>query len=268
MGKFEWSERVSDDFLCVNSCDCQRLFGISAGSNRPRGRIDYHMLYIAKGTCYVSINGEEIAVHADSVVIYLPNQPQKYRFKAEDDSVSYYVHFAGKDCENILNALKLLDRQIIPVEKSAGAEGVFKKLVREFHMKRPFYEQCCNGILISLLSAVARGACNVSGGLYLQTRLNDICIEMHQGYAENFGIKHYAEKLNISASRFTHVFTETMGISPKQYILRIKFDHAIELLANTDLSVSQIAELVGIPDSNYFSRIFKKHTGHAPGFYR
>ena len=30
----------------------------------------------------------------------------------------------------------------------------------------------------------------------------------------------------------------------------------------------QIAELVGISDSNYFSRIFKKHTGHSPGFYR
>lgn len=69
-------------------------------------------------------------------------------------------------------------------------------------------------------------------------------------------------------SRFMRTFTEKIGVSPKQYLLRIKFEHAIELLSNIVLYVAQISKLVGISDSNYFSCILKKHTGHPPGFYR
>lgn len=262
------TEKLSDDFLCINSCDCQRFSGIVAGSKRLLGRMDYHMLYIAQGTCYAVINGKETAVPANSLLLYLPYQPQIYSFKAEDISVSYYIHFCGTACEKILKDLNLYDRPVVTFRNASKIEQTFEKLIREFHTKRPFYELSCNGIFLNLLSEIARSASKLSTTSYTQNMIYDICLEMHKSYSENLNISHYAQMLNLSIGRFTHIFTQAMGISPKQYLLRIRFDHAIELLTNTDLSISQIAELVGIPDSNYFSRLFKKHLGHSPSFYR
>lgn len=262
------SEKTSDEYLCINSCDCQRFDYISAGSRRERGRVDFHILYIAKGTCYIYENGKEISVRENSVILYLPNQPQIYSFRGEEQVVSYYIHFCGTGCEKILRELNLYGKRSVELEEDNGVERIFEKLVREFHMKRSFYEQCCNGLLLSLFSAIARSAYHIPDRASSQSKINGICIRMHNSYAENLSVADYAQILNLSTGRFTHVFTQAMGVSPKQYLISIKLDHAVELLTNTDLSVAQIAELVGIPDSNYFSRIFKKHMGHTPGFYR
>lgn len=267
MSDYLSTEKTSDEILCINSCDCQKLFGINAGSCRKNGRKDYHILYIAHGVCYLTVDGREVSVEKNSMVIFLPGQPQIYRFKAEDNSVSYYIHFCGTYCEKLLKELGLYGRQIVPLGAQTKIESRFEELIREFHTKRPFYEQNCRGILINLLASAARSASDVCAGAANQL-IYRICTIMHKNYDQNISVGAYAAMLHISVGRFTHIFTHTMGISPKQYLLRLKMEHAAELLANTDLSVAQVAELVGISDGNYFSRIFKKHTGHPPGFYR
>lgn len=268
MDSFVSSERKSDDFLCINSCDCQRFFGIDAGSRRPKGRIDYQLIYIAKGVCYVTIDGNETAVKENSVILYPPRCPQIYCFKADTDSVSYYVHFCGTMCEKILNDLKLDEKQIILFKEKTQIEKTFEKLVREFQLKRPFYEQNCQGILLSLFSIIARSAHNISDKGVHEKTIYNICTKMHENYMKNLSVSEYAKMIHLSADRFTHIFTQTMGISPKQYLLRIRIERATELLENTDLTVARISELVGFSDGNYFSRLFKKYTGHSPCFYR
>ena len=77
-----------------------------------------------------------------------------------------------------------------------------------------------------------------------------------------------AEKLQINISHLSRLFTNKMGISPKQYILNKKIDRAIELLTSTNASVKEISNSVGIEDQLYFSRIFKKKTGFSPSEYK
>ena len=270
MRTFISSEQSSDDFIHINNCGRQHFWGINAGSARPRGRIDYHMLYISQGVCHVTVDGKEIAAAEGSVILFLPNEPLLYSFHADTESVSYYVHYSGVFCDSILRSLDLYDRKILNLGKDSVIESLFAKLIGEFSIKKPFYEQSCQGIFINLLSAVARKNRSAAyGRLHNRNKLIfDICGVMHERYAENIPIEQYAEMANLSPGRFMHIFTDMTGVSPKQYLLRIKFERAIELLSDTNLSVAQIAELVGISDSNYFSRIFKKHTGHSPGFYR
>jgi len=63
------SEMISNDFIHINSCGLQRFSGIYAGSARPKGRIDYHILYIAKGCCHITIDDKEIAVYENSSIL-------------------------------------------------------------------------------------------------------------------------------------------------------------------------------------------------------
>ena len=59
-----------------------------------------------------------------------------------------------------------------------------------------------------------------------------------------------------------------MGKSPQAYLIEARVRRAEELLSDTSLPVSAIAEAVGVKSPYYFSRFFKKHTGLSPLDYR
>ncbi len=263
------TEATSDKFIHINSCDCQHLSG-NTGTRRPNGRVDYQLLYIAKGICTVTVDDEEIIVPEGSVIIYPPGQPQIYRFEPSINSILYYVHFTGVGCDTTLKELDLHGKMILNIGKSTHIENSFNKMIEEFRTKKPFYEQLCSGHLINILSYIARKQFyQLSDISYTQSKIiSDICKIMHNKFDENLSVDDYAGICNLSTSRFTHIFTKTIGISPKQYLIKIKIEKAIELLENTELPIARIAELVGIADCNYFSRVFKKRTGYPPGFYR
>ncbi|MCT4643670.1 MAG: helix-turn-helix transcriptional regulator, partial [Carboxylicivirga sp.] len=73
-----------------------------------------------------------------------------------------------------------------------------------------------------------------------------------------------ANKLNISYSLFRTEFKKYTGVSPGQYLLQLKIQMAKNLLSNSQLSVKEVSFKSGFESPYYFSRVFKKHTGHTP----
>lgn len=97
-----------------------------------------------------------------------------------------------------------------------------------------------------------------------KSEINNICQIMHQEYQKPRNVSQYADLCHLSVSQFHHIFKECTNKSPMEYINDIKIERAKELLSNTDLSMSEIAEFSGFCNQNYFSRIFKKNVGISP----
>ena len=262
------SEYESSEYIHVNSCDCQHLFGRNIGSVRENGRMDYHILYITEGACFVQENGMETRINAGSVILYLPHERQEYYFKADIPSTSYYVHFSGTGCRNLLQKLGFNCRYFY-VGESSHAESLFKRMIEEYFAKRKYSNELCNGYLYTILSILAskRQYSSESHNISVH-RIEKACRDMIRNYNAPLDIKKYSYDCNLSPSRFTHLFKECTGKSPQAYLIGIRIKKACELLENTDLSISKIGELVGIPDQNYFSRIFKNYTSKSPTDYR
>ncbi|WP_460796579.1 helix-turn-helix domain-containing protein [Microbacterium sp. GXF0217] len=77
-----------------------------------------------------------------------------------------------------------------------------------------------------------------------------------------------ARVATLSPSRLTHLFTESLGMPPQQYVERERLTRAARLLASTDRAVNEIARDVGWDDPLYFSRRFSKLHGVSPTTYR
>jgi AraC-like DNA-binding protein len=77
-----------------------------------------------------------------------------------------------------------------------------------------------------------------------------------------------ARAVNLSVSRFAHLFREQLGVSPQQFVERRRLDAACRLLELTRRSIASIAAEVGYPDPLYFSTRFRRHTGTSPSDYR
>ena len=88
---------------------------------------------------------------------------------------------------------------------------------------------------------------------------------------------HYRETINnavlmqvaaCSESVLLRSFHKTVGISPMQYVMKVRMDHARRLLVTTDLKAGQIGKEVGYEDFSYFTKVFHRMTGMTPMEYR
>lgn len=70
-----------------------------------------------------------------------------------------------------------------------------------------------------------------------------------------------AKHLYLNPSYLSRMFKKEIGISFVEYLTKIRMERAIELLKGGDMKAFEIADKIGISDSNYFSTCFKKYTG-------
>lgn len=83
--------------------------------------------------------------------------------------------------------------------------------------------------------------------------------------ASVFGRWQVAEAVNVSEDYLSRVFSRELGLSPWDYLIRLRIDRAVKLLSRTALSVGEVARASGFQDQAYFCRVFKKYTGMNPG---
>ena len=77
-----------------------------------------------------------------------------------------------------------------------------------------------------------------------------------------------ADYLNVTPAVLSRRFQEETGISVHQYLTNCRLKIAENLIATTDRQVRDIAAYVGIPDNNYFTKVFKAQYGVTPSEYR
>ena len=264
------TEKLSNAYLELNSCGRQFLADRDYKMIRENGRVDYHILYIEKGTCTIELGGVEQAVPAGNIILFKPYEKQVYSFKSCDNSISCYIHFSGTACEELLSRFGLLDSAITHVGTNNTLERIFSEMENAYLLKPPYYTDTCAALLLNFLATAGRQKQYELQDINIRSRKNidKVCKHMHTNYDKNYSIEFYADMCHLSVSRFAHIFKEHTGTTPKSYMLGIKISVAKQLLRSTDLSITDIATVVGIEDVNYFSRMVRKHTGHSPKHFR
>lgn len=97
----------------------------------------------------------------------------------------------------------------------------------------------------------------------------DVLNYLDEHYTDaNLSQTQVTDHFQISVYSLTKMFNSQIGMGFVKYVNAKRVEYAKELLVTTELSVKDIAGMVGIPDDNYFSRIFRKYTDLSPSEYR
>jgi len=83
-----------------------------------------------------------------------------------------------------------------------------------------------------------------------------------------YDLEQLAGQLHVSSRTLLRRFGETTGTTPLEYLQAARVRRAGRLLETTGQTVARIAGEVGYKDPASFSRLFRRHTGKAPGEYR
>lgn len=76
-----------------------------------------------------------------------------------------------------------------------------------------------------------------------------------------------AAACHMDSFSFSRAFHAALGITFKEYLLRVRVKEACRLLEKPDISISEVSYLSGFSDPSYFSRIFKRFAGVCPSKY-
>lgn len=91
-------------------------------------------------------------------------------------------------------------------------------------------------------------------------------IEAH--FEKQIKLKDIADSVHLSEIYFHNIFTESVGVSPHQYLIDCRVENAKKLLWNTNIPIGMLAEKSGFGCQQYLNKVFKKETGMTPASYR
>ncbi|HSK64645.1 MAG TPA: AraC family transcriptional regulator [Pyrinomonadaceae bacterium] len=92
--------------------------------------------------------------------------------------------------------------------------------------------------------------------------------EIESEIARTWDVAQLAALVNLSASRFRHLFKEETGQSVNQYVRERRLARAEHLLRTTFLSIKEVKTEAGLSSTSHFVRCFKQKYGITPGAYR
>ncbi|WP_181907364.1 helix-turn-helix domain-containing protein [Cohnella lupini] len=99
-------------------------------------------------------------------------------------------------------------------------------------------------------------------------RLNVIHDYVDKHLHLSISVDELASLLHLHPNYFIAYFKKRFGVSPHKYVNRKRAEKAKTLLMTTALSIKEISALTGFPDTNHFTKFFRKETGFSPTEFR
>jgi AraC-like DNA-binding protein len=159
------------------------------------------------------------------------------------------------------------DLPVIHLQEEMELHYYLHAILSEFDAKRAGYQDVISSILQTVIIKVTRLLKNGN-----QTSLSSVCLEVKKYIEENFRqeltLNDLASLVYVSPYHLAHVFKEEIGLPPIQYMIHCRIEEAKRLLEHSNLSVREIASVIGYENANYFNLLFKKMTGSPPGKFR
>lgn len=154
-------------------------------------------------------------------------------------------------------------------------EQILDEIESEFSRRDAAYGIVCTGLFLKLMSWLSRyfeqkiNHDKASMEFKGKTRAVEEAISyIEENFENQIRLDELARSAYISSSRLSHLFKQATGMSPLDYVIRVRVDRACGLLTSTRRNITDIAFDVGFHDSSYFSRAFRKLTGVSPSEFR
>lgn len=224
------------------------------------GRHSHALVYFIEGESDY-IYGDKVYCAKAGSLLFLP-KGECYVINRLSHSKCIYIDF-----------LTVKDVKLPPFVKNypnaTHYRDIFTSLLSLYRQKRIGYESEMMGLLYKLISMIqiADRTEYLPDSKY--SMIAPAVDYINQNYkSAEIKIPTLASICKISTRYFGELFSAFFGVSPKEYIIRMRLETAKNMLISSDDKVIDIAEKCGFSDVYYFSKTFKKELGDTPSSFR
>lgn len=151
-------------------------------------------------------------------------------------------------------------------------KNMFFDMLSEYEKNTPYKEFILQGMLFHLFTTILEEHIPVSkpdmNPSPLTPQIIDAIVYMENHYKSQPSMEEVARHVGFSAGHFSRLFHAQLGVTYSAYLNNIQIRHVQILLANSKMSIMDIAQETGYCHGDYLSAQFKKKVGMTPSEYR
>ncbi|CAG7627518.1 helix-turn-helix domain-containing protein [Paenibacillus allorhizosphaerae] len=246
--------------------------------------LEIHITHDGAGTMVV---GKQILLqNPRSVLVFRGMVPHQMISKSSYKRTVISVNFGGDDSHTLPSLHRLIDFGWIPEDSCLNfsltpkqfqqLEEMCRMLRHELTVREVGWERMALSHTLEITVFLERSLGETQTATLSPqsngkvTDLVQICSDyVCQGLGEDLSLKAVSKRFAVSEEYLTRSFTKEMGISFYQYVLLQRVAEGKRLLREApDVSITDIAYMIGFPSSSHLSKHFKTLTGETPSAYR
>lgn len=247
------------------------VFRFETADNRNSfsGRIHYHdtweIYYLTQGSCRYFIGNKTYKLDTGDLVVIPPGVIHNVFY--ESNTHSRMLINCSADWMDALCGKHLAQTTYFSPDPICARQiqSLFGKFLTEDKQRDTFYRQSCQGLLTQLQVLLCR---NRSAGPKLTVTspfVEDALLYIHENFSGHLSLTETARRCAVSPEHLSRVFRRETGFGFNEYvnIYRLKWAESLLKSGNCQ-SIAQVAGLCGFPDSNYFSKAYRRMYGIPP----
>lgn len=235
----------------------------------------FEILLVTKGGVHVSVSdmvysadeGDIIMVNSGLIHSYFDSKP-----KTAVLGLQFYITFFDESFINVRNIIfrnPVISKKNIDDTLYADILRLLQEASAEYHKKAVGYQLAVKSKIYELMLIILRediGDCAQPAASTRSKRISDFIIKNFNN--PDLSLEEAANSLSLNKFYFAHFFKKHMGYSFHSYLTETRVNFAKRYLAETQMSITDVAFRSGFNSLQTFNRVFKATTGFTPSKYR
>ncbi len=252
----------------------------AANSHLPAGNIhgpvfsDFHLLqYCCSGYGEIETDGQIFRVNPGECIVSFPGQTRIERADKKNPWTLTWISINGQSVSSFFLKLGITPKNpIITHCERSNIPIILEQIVEAACTVGPHRDFMVGAGLFNLFNELSQRQMAKSS-LLMSSPASDTYVAQAARFLDmnysrtNVTIKEVAEIVGLNRSYLYEIFKEKLGISPQEYLTRLRINKAREFLLLPQTTVTSVAYSVGYEPS-VFSKAFKRATGITPIEYK
>ncbi len=224
----------------------------------------YFIHYVYSGRGYLITEGKRYEIGEGQYFLIYPGQMAYYEADKETPWEYRWLELSGAFCEKVLAAAGFRKEHPLVTDKEGTVGAAMKYLTEAGDAEFSLVMERLWRIVSAMTAGKLEGTGERKGSEYVRKCEAYMRMNLHK----RLRITELAEYVGIDRSYLSRIFKGQLGLSPQQFLLKLKMETAAQHLKDRERSVKEVALCVGYDDPLEFSKQFRRHFHASPSEWR
>lgn len=249
-----------------------KLHALQPHTSSRQSLVSYLFFIVTEGSGTLTYNQHSYPLSTGSCVFVDCRNFYAHSTASEDLWTLHWIHFYGAGVPGIYE--KYLERGGRPVfhpDTLSPFSNLLADLLSIAGSEDYVRDMVINEKISALLTLIMKESWHPENMLPAHGKkqaIHQIRTYLDEHYAEKISLDLLAEQFYLNKFYLSRIFKEQFGTTVMSYLDQVRITHAKHLLRFSDHTMEEIGREVGIEESSYFNRVFRKIEGITPGAYR
>ncbi len=232
----------------------------------PHWHESLEIIYVIEGTLCLSCNGNAVTVEKDNLAVV--NSGAIHEISSVSDESLYYCLIIDNDfCADF--GISIEDRDFDRVLSDKEMIAYYRQIIDEMNSKSDHFAEAVKAVAILIVLLYCRKYCKSyeksQDKNYTRTKMVKDAISYIKNHLHSpMSVDDICSHIGFSKFYFCREFKALTGFTVIDYINYSRCATARQLIASGKYNVGQSARKCGFDNLSYFTKVYKKHMGHAP----